>query len=269
VRPFGGAAGWLAIVALAAAQGCASYQPRRHPDFTARHPLIKTVAILPPDILAQRLTFKGDREVLYELREPLQREVMEELAAVLPKRGFTVKALDVSEPVLQEQPALRQSLHIVGEVFNKRLSEYRKHRLSPFAYSIGSEINVFADYAQSDVLIFVQAEGTRKTGGEVAKDWAKTVLLAAATLGSVVVVFSPSITVIQLAVLDGATGDLLWYTNNAGDIEFDISKPKAFRRRIRNMISRFPKAGSITPTRRDADRPPPEPPDVPPAPAAP
>lgn len=232
----------LVCLSLAAAAGCASFVPPRHAEFRKRHPTIRTVAVLPPDVEVYKLTFKGDRDMMWELLPPIRQRAQEELERTLAKRGYQVQPLNAGDDVLQQDPALRTSLYMVRELFAKQAQEYHKHFFRRFTYSIGPEINVFADRADADALVIVRCFGLKKTGGEIAGNWAQTILVAAATLGAVVPVQSPSITIVQMALLDGVTGDILWYTHNSVDSGFDIAREQRFRRKIRGMIKGLPKA---------------------------
>ncbi len=253
--------GCLATACLVAASGCAALGPPRHPEFKALHVQIRSMAVLPPSIEVYKFTFKGEREMMYDLLPGLRQQAIAELEQVLAKRGYQVQPLDVSEQVLDNDPELKRSLHTVQELFDKRIEEYNKKwfpRAREFRYTVGSDINVFADRAKSDALVFVRCQGIKKSGGEIAKDLAKTLLVAVATLGNAMVYYYPSVTVVQMAVIDGDTGELLWYHHNLGQGNFDIAREKRFRRELRSLLSKFPKAASAnaTPKRLKASRPP-------------
>lgn len=237
----------IGITGLVVTTGCAA--GLRHPDFTTRHPQIHSIAVMPPEVKVYKVTFQGD-EMMYEVLSPIAQQATEELERALAKRGYEIRPLDLSEEVLKTQPELQSSLHTVRTLFNEHLEddEQRWFRtMRKFTYSVGSEINVFADAADSDALVMMRCTGYKKTGGEIAKDIAQTLLIAVATLGNAFVMESPSITIIQLAVIDGDTGDLLWYIDNGQDAGFDIARSKTFRKSVRNLMSKFPKAIPTTP----------------------
>ena len=101
-------------------------------------------------------------------------------------------------------------------------------------------------------MIFVRCFGYKKTGGEIAKDWAQSLLIGAVTLGNVMVIPYPSATVVQLGVIDGNTGDILWYADNShtDQVAFDIAREKKLRKVIKQFASNFPKAASMKKTKR-------------------
>ena len=248
----------LAAICLLAASGCATLGPPRHPEFKARHAHIRSMAILPPSVEVYKFTFKGEREMMYDSLPGLRQQATAELEQVLAKRGYHVQPLDLSEQALREDPELKRGLHTIQELFDKRIEEYSKKwfpRAHEFRYSVGSDINMFADRANSDALVFVRCQGIKKSGGEIAKDFAKTLLVAVATLGNAVVYYYPSVTVVQMGVIDGNTGDVLWYYHNLGQGNFDIAREQRFRKELRSMISKFPKAASTKALSKHAEAP--------------
>jgi hypothetical protein len=82
--------------------------------------------------------------------------------------------------------------------------------------------------------VVAKMNGFKKSGVEVAKDVAITVLITAATLG-VPWWRSPSL---QVALIDGTTGDILW-ANTAGTTgDFDDSGLGAM---VEQLFEGFPK----------------------------
>lgn len=236
---------FISAIAVMTSSGCATWGPPRHPDFKTRHAQMQALAILPPHIEAYRITFTGDNEMLYDLLPQVSQWSVEELAATLAKRGYAMKPLDASDPRFSEHPELKASLHTVQELFDKRMEEYQK-RWFPgrFTYSVGSEVNVFADLADADVLVLVRCLGIRKSAGEMTKDIMKSLLIGVASLGSVMMIPYHAATVIQVAVIDGNTGDILWYYPTQA-MPFDIGDEHAFRNAIRTAAKAFPKAASL------------------------
>lgn len=245
-RQLGGRVLTTMAMGLVVCSGCATAGVvATHPDFKTRRAHIHTMAVLPSKVEVYKLTFKGDREMMYDLLPPIAQWANQEIQTTFITRGYEMRSLRLTDEAFANHPELKQSLSTIQDIFNKRLEEYH-HRWFPafraFTYSIGSEVNVFADHTDSDALVLMQCTGIKKTGGEITKDLAQSLLIAAATLGSVLVIQYPSITVIQMAVVDGNTGDILWYADNTQDAAFDIANETHFRKTLRHMVSQFPKA---------------------------
>lgn len=229
---------FLGLLFSLGASGCATY--RVHPDFKERQKSLKTMACLPPDVEVHKITFTGTKEPMHDLYPLVAKYTTDELKRILEEKGYTMQSLDLSEPALAQEPELRTNLHTIQELYKKTLENIAKRRQKKFTYTIGSEINPLADRAQADALLLVKWVAYKKTGGEIAKDIAKTILIAAATLGNVVPVFNFSEGLIQLAVVDGSTGDVLWYHTNFGNTAVNVSEEDQVKKAVKQLIRPFP-----------------------------
>ena len=208
----------LLLTALLA--GCAT-TVRRHPDFEARRKEIASVSVMPPQVEFVRIVFKGDDEPLREESSAVARRLPGLVAAELRSHGFDVKEAglyaddseDLSEMRFETTQISRAFAEASGEMYQQPLmieSDAMKYERS-----LGADVNLFADRAEVDALVFAKMWGFKKSSGEIAKDAAMTVLIAAATLGSVVSVQPTAGATIRIALVDGTTGDVLW-ANTAG-----------------------------------------------------
>jgi hypothetical protein len=229
---------FLIVVFIISSSGCASY--RVHPEFKERHKNIRSVAVMPPDIEVYKLTFKGDKEPMYEVIAVATKQSKDEIEKIFNDKGYQVQELNLSEEKLKDEPDLRSALFNIRELYKKTLGDIAKRKQKKFTYSLGSDINQFADLANSDILVMMKAEGFKKTGGEIAKDIIKSTLIFAATLGSVFVHYTPSAAVIYLAVIDGNTGDILWFNNNQANPNIDMAKEKHIRVTLKRLLKAFP-----------------------------
>lgn len=234
-------AGVCCLSLITATTGCATYNV--HPEFKERHKNIKTFSVMPPEIDAYMLTFKGDKKMLKDLIPMMTDTTVETLEEVLSNKGYAIKKLDISEDVLKGSPDLRTSLFHVNELFKKELENIRKMQKNKFIYTLGSDVNVFANRADCDVLIFVKEEGIKKSVGEVAKDMTKGILLSASAL-LVGVGYLPipqtATTVVHIAVVDSNDGAILWYRNNLYEPNYNPEKEKHVKQLVKSLINQFP-----------------------------
>lgn len=241
------------LVAATFVSGCAIIPIVRHPDFKARQRNLQTVAILPPRVEVYKVTFKGDQKIMYDLIPTISQSIADEMETTLKKRGYSTRVVSSEDESLAQDPSLKQTLYTVQELFDKRVEEFRKRMFGlfrKFEYSVGADVNVLADFSDSDALMFVRCTGLKKTGGEIAKDWAQSILISAASLGNVLIIPYASATMVQMGVVDGNTGDILWYADNSNtdQVAFDIAKEKKLRKVIRQFVSAFPKAATLKPS---------------------
>jgi len=218
--------------------GCATYLV--HPEFKERYKLIKTFSVMPPEVIVYKITFKGDNLLMYDLIPIVAQNTIEEIKDILTKKGYEYKELKLDSDFLEKNPEIKTALFNVRQLFNKAINDIEMRKKKRFEYTLGSDINLFTDLSGSDILIFVKEEGFKKSGGEIAKDIAKSLLISIATLGSVFVVYYPSATVIKIAVVDGNTGEILWYNHNIGNHNFDCANEKALKASVRSVLRPFP-----------------------------
>ncbi|GEM_PF-6682119 len=233
----------LAVIAVFALNisGCATYQV--HPEFKERQKKIKSVAVMPPKVEAYILNFQGDKKMLSELVPVMAKTTMEQLEKVFSAKGYEINKLDLSEENLTKNPDLRTSLFHINELFEKQLQDIQKRKKSKFTYGVDAEANTFANLANSDVLIFTKEDGIKKSAGEVAKDVAKGLMITAACLlvGAIYIpVPQTAVTVVQVAVVDGNDGAILWYNNNIATPNYDPENQKQLTVLIKSLISPFP-----------------------------
>jgi hypothetical protein len=105
----------------------------------------------------------------------------------------------------QAQKAAEQAMNEMWNPIQMKKSEALKYKRS-----LGPQVNQFADMVDAEAVLFLRYSYMTKSGGEVAKDVAFSVLLAAATLGNVVVVNDVTAARLDVCLVDGATGDVLF-----------------------------------------------------------
>lgn len=231
----------ISIVFALNISGCATYQV--HPEFKERQKKIKTVSIMPPKVEAYILNFQGDKKMLSELVPIMSKTTIEQLEKVFSDKGYVVNKLDLSEENLIKNPDLRTSLFHINELFEKQLQDIQKRKKSKFTYGVDAEANIFANAANTDVLIFTKEDGIKKSAGEIAKDVAKGLMVTAACLlvGAIYIpVPQTAVTVVQVAVVDGNDGAILWYNNNVATPNYDPENQKQLAVLVRSLIAPFP-----------------------------
>ncbi|MDX1763850.1 MAG: hypothetical protein R3231_05975 [bacterium] len=227
------------LVASFVLNGCAHRWA--HPDFETRSTSVNRIAVVPVDVEVYKLNFSGDHEVLYDQVEQAMACGEACLDRALVRKGYEVVRLDTSPGVLDAKPHLKDALFKVRAEFQKALQDMQKRRSEAFEYRVGPEINVVADAAKADVVLLYDIEAFKKSAGQISKDVAKSILIGAATLGNVIPIYATKVTRLQVAIVDGDSGDVLWYNNNfAGNFSFDVSHEKTLERTVVGMLSKYP-----------------------------
>jgi hypothetical protein len=230
---------WGLVFALNA--GCGSLNSLRHADFKTRQPELHALALLPPKAEVVKVAFKGNHETMQELGEEVQRVLREEILDGLKKRGYQMSTTSLEAQQALQNPELQRSLFTVEKILEEKFSKEGPSAFKKFNYSVGPDINVLSEYTQSDALLMAYCFAYKKTGGEITKDILQTIGIAVATLGSVAVYSYPSGAAIHLALIDGDSGNVLWFTSS-GMVPINVAKEKDLRKQIRGLVKRLPKA---------------------------
>jgi hypothetical protein len=199
---------------LVACSGCSSTM-RKAPDFEERRARIESVAVMPADVEVLEHAFKGSGKRLREDEEIVRLNLVSMAARVLSEQGVDARKANLDEPALKEKPELRFKLTQIQEAFAREMGEayeketMRRSKAFQSRHSLGSDVNVFSDRAQVDGLLFVRVKGVRESEGQ-RKFGLFLDTLIGVTTGAWPDPASGEAAVVQIGLVDGTTGDVLW-----------------------------------------------------------
>lgn len=207
----------LLIVSLVS--GCAMMTPiRQHPDFANAARQVQTVAILPPDVEYLRIVFTGDNERQTDKEQTITQELQEGLETALKKKQYTLRPWlsdkqkaankNVSFDLQQVRTAYNEA---AKQLFEKPANEEESKN---YRVSLGPVVNPVASLVNAEALLYVRYNGFQKSGGQQTKDIVAGALLGVLT--GVMPVYAAEGSVLEVALIDGATGDVLW-ANRGGN----------------------------------------------------
>ncbi len=214
----------LLIVVLAA---CTT-TVRKHPEFSTRIARVSSVGVMPAQVHVEKIVFRGDNEPLHDMSERIAAKLPSLVARYLAEHDLSVTEIELTDDLYAEFPDLRFEITQIEQAASTALREMYETvemttgKAESYERSIGPEVSQLAEFLQeTDALIFARMEGFKKSEGEVAKDLAFTVLLAAATLGNSLVMQPSQGAVLQVCLIDSTTGEVLWANtqNTPGDFE--------------------------------------------------
>jgi len=213
--------GVLAVTGIALMLAGCTTTVRKHPEFAKRRAKIANVAVVPPDVEVVRVVFKGDNQPLNEEAARIRTRLPDLIAAAMRKQGFTVKEAGLDEQHFADKPDLRFQTTQLQDAFARadqqmfKVVQMSKSEAENYKTTLGTDVIPIADHADVDALVVAKMNGFKKSGGEIAKDVAITVLIAVATLGNAVATQPTKGASLQVALIDGTTGDILWATRRA------------------------------------------------------
>lgn len=230
-----------AILLAVLASGCVT-SARQHPDFLERRAGIKSVAVIPPEAEVLQVAFKGDNMRLRDEEQRIEACLPGVIERALAEQGFTVKESGLDEASFEEDPELRFETTKINDAFDQALTEmYQddlmwKSKALKYERSLGPDVNQFADLAGVDGLFFAKLVGFEKSSGERKKDVFTAVLLSAAAMSYVEPAAEKGAS-IYIALVDGASGDILWANKLTTTEEF---RNCSQRRHIEKMFEAYP-----------------------------
>lgn len=206
----------LAVVSVLTA--CETTTVRQHPDFASGKRKIATVAVMPPDVEFRNLVFTGENERDAEREKTIAGEIEAGMNQVLVKHGYTPKSvlLDKARAGDREFNFQLEQIRNAYGLLSKDL--YARPQLpveesTKFKLGVGPLANPFASLSGADALIFTRYFGFSKSDGLIAKEVVASALLAALTGAYYIPIKSSG--QIELSLIDGVSGDVLW-SNMAG-----------------------------------------------------
>lgn len=222
-------------IALLLTPAFAQGEMQGHPKLAASAPLIKRIAVLPPQIDLFELGAGGNQEKMDDWGQTAVANVRKALAAEFAKREhlqvteFDPERLSGSQRDVYNETLLLYELvsgSIIRHAFNvqqaphqQRLSPFFPEKARDFTFSLGKELSDLA--SDVDAYLIVRGFDQRSSVGRKALGVGRT--LVAAALG-VVAVPQGGGNLFTAALIDAKTGDILWFTKTPKP--FDLREPE-------------------------------------------
>lgn len=216
----------VGLVVITALTACSMTPVRQHPDFASGKQKVRVVAILPADVEFRHLVFTGENERDTALEQSIATELNSGAGAMLQSRGYLIK-----EDLLKRAEAGDKQFNFEYEQFKSAYSQVYKElyaqpmmqeeQANKFKLGIGPLANPIAQSCNADALLLVRYAGFDKSHGLLAKEIVGSALLAVLT--GVVASPAPKGGHIDLALIDGVSGDILWTNSYAGPVPHGAS----------------------------------------------
>ncbi|MBI4549309.1 MAG: hypothetical protein HY714_00070 [Candidatus Omnitrophica bacterium] len=253
MNPYSQLRRWFALAAcLAVLSGCGTI--RKHPNFDQRSAEIAVVSVMPPDVLLQRIVFKGDNEVMYRESESAKKILSDALRGAFAGRGYEAKPFEITKALRKKYPEVSTDWSKLTDKYNERVKDVQtqfvaKMKYADFKLSLGADVNPFADHASADVLVFMVAAGYINSAGENTKNFFKSILVGVGSLGSYVPIYNSFGGAMHVTVVDGDNGDLLWHNFSPPTLAYNLTDEKALRKMVQATLKGFPdrKAAAVSP----------------------
>lgn len=203
-------------------------------EFGPRLAELRRVAILPPEVQLVRILFAGDDEPMLAEADLARRELVTAIAPELQAHGFVVRPARLDDA---DAPSadLRYRLTVARGQHATLLQDLTAGKA---ARGFGPNLGALADHAEVDTVLLVNLVGVTKSGGQVARDLAVSVL----TLGSVI--YKTSATRLFVTLVHGTTGEVLWWSwRRVDESAFDGASLEALVHDVFERMPTLPAAG--------------------------
>ncbi|GEM_PF-4999771 len=238
---------WMGML-LVLVSGCGTI--RKHPDFNTRAPEIRKVAVMPPQIVIERVAFKGNNELLYDEMQAAEKKVRADLENEFQKRQYAVNAFEINESLKAQDPEVgtewgklkEKYAHLVADFCNQFAA---KMKYKDFRLSLGSDVNSFADRTGADVLIFSTGSGFVNSGGENTKNFTKSLLIGVLSGGRMIPIYNTHGGTIHVSVVDGDNGEILWHNFTPANKVYDLTDGDSIHKMIHSVLAKYPAKGAL------------------------
>lgn len=205
---------WCSIIALSwLLAGCAQSGIRQHPDFADASRAVARVAVLPPNVTHTLVALRGEGPRHPDKEGAIALTVSDVVRQGLEARGYHASTMSAGE-VLGKDDSLRTAYLRLNAAYSEGRdalvdsSSPSETVLARLRELLGPSARTLAHAGGADALMMVRFEGTEKSSGKVTTEVMASALLAAMT-GFVSVPDAQS-GAVELTLIDGRTGDVLW-----------------------------------------------------------
>ena len=227
------------IVLLSACASMKTTTVRENPDFASAKRSVRTVALLRPEVEVTRIAFTGENDHDTSAEEDIRGKMCTTLQGALEQHGYQVK-IQLIDQLNGDNKQLNFDFEQFKTAYTQASKElYAKRNVSEqesanFRVGVGPVANTFAVASGADALLYIHYVGFTKTGGQIAKDIFAAALIGVLT-GSAPVPAAQGGSV-EVALIDGVSGDILWTNTFAG--------PMAGTPIFQNILTSLPQSNS-------------------------
>ena len=227
--------------------------PLVHLQYADRSRGIQTVAVMPPDAKVYDLPADDRRNLMDEwsaaARKNLEQAVVKEVGI---RGGFRLKAFETTlSPVVQREfEDVRPLFETVALTIIQHSGGGYGAMIHPegiaarFEYTLGP-VPALAEAAEADALLFLYTADHVSSGGRIALRTAEYTI-AILTLSKVR--SAPFRDLIVTALIEGHTGDILWFNVQRRPVlHYDLRDPASAESTVREALGEFERATSPGP----------------------
>lgn len=215
---------FICVLCLLSLCGCATMH-RKPPNYDEAISKVKIIAVMPADIEVYQLTAGGVRELIDEWSEIAKKYANQALKQQLSSHyGFQTKFIEEDwlkenyKEVWKDNQALYEAVATCIALHTFPGVSQFQDKVDNFDYTLGEDFKYLAGVCDADALLFLRGIDHEATAGRVMLGiW--NVMLGAFT-GVMYIPINPC--VMDAALIDGKTGNILWYKITPEDVSYSF-----------------------------------------------
>jgi hypothetical protein len=203
---------------------CACATPAvQHPEIVARLGAVKKVGIMPVQAQVTRIVFTGENESLEDKAEIARYSVAQALEQTVRGNEFDAAVVPLDDAAFEADPELRFRVTQVQQAADLAMAAAFQAGSRPSsdelsgALAVLPEVNDLASRVDAEALLFARYSGWEKSGGEIAKDVMVSIVVFAATLGTLFMWRPTNGAGVAVCLIDASTGELLYAHRTGGE----------------------------------------------------
>ncbi len=211
----------IAVLCVLALSACSQTSVRHHQDFQEVAKTIDSVVILPAQVEVELITFDSDNEILEERSILIKQQIKEIATLKLKSENLTVIDFDFQNEITKDSD-FAYAVTQVKESWEAAKSDMYERGLvsekdkSKFQTELGDVLNSIHQKTGADAALLITYSGFEKSDGMIAKDVASSVLVGVLTLGAVIPIQATQGSFIDVALVDTASGKVIWANRKFG-----------------------------------------------------
>lgn len=227
--------------------GCATANVEEPVYFHRRFPEIHKILILPPRINVSEKTFQKDSNALLRESKQASEIAAQAVRAELNQRGFETKYYPEGDSFYKADPQLTKDLVGVLEKYENSTQDILTHFQGErtfwdeFPVSLGLDVNPLVDAAEADALLFVWGFSSGRSSGKFISDVVKNTAVVMGTFGMVYPEWKDYPALLNIALVDGDNGDILWANFTGIGQSFDLDRQAENSRKVKELFLNYPK----------------------------
>jgi hypothetical protein len=204
---------FVMLIAGFIATGCSQNPMRQHQDLNEHLLEIDSVVIAPPVVSIEYVAFDSMNERMRKDELRIREALVQVAERALTDHGYDVVDFDF-EQSLKEDSEFAFRVELLRHEFGFIRRELRENpaasegAMMSFQSSVGSVANTLSEKSGADAILLMHYDGFQKSTGLIVKDTAVALVLGALT--GIAVASPQSGATVELVMIDGTTGNVLW-----------------------------------------------------------